>query len=74
VGANIDVVTPECGILVETKHEWERAFRDLYEHPERRVQMGKEARNRVVQNYSLNKNAEVLAGIIRKIEREKDAR
>jgi glycosyltransferase involved in cell wall biosynthesis len=64
VGANIDVVNSECGLLVSTPGEWIEALRLLRDHETIRVNMGKAGRARVVQHYSLHQNLPVLADVI----------
>jgi glycosyltransferase involved in cell wall biosynthesis len=64
VGANADVVTPECGFLARTSSDWERAFEELYDHPEIRYAMGRAGRARVEKHYSLANNAQILASAI----------
>lgn len=65
VGANVDVVTPECGYLAASEQEWVDALRLLRDHPDRRTMMGKAARERVMQHYSLQRNLPLLADILR---------
>ena len=64
VGANVEVVTPECGLLAATPSEWVQALTTLRDQPWKRAKMGQEGRERVVQHYSLHKNLPVLANII----------
>jgi glycosyltransferase involved in cell wall biosynthesis len=66
VGANVDVVGAECGILAATPQEWTEAFRLLRSEPVKRVNMGESGRARVVQHYSLHQNLPVLASVIEK--------
>jgi glycosyltransferase involved in cell wall biosynthesis len=65
VGANVDVVSPDCGYLVSCEQEWVAALRILRDQPERRKTMGEAARTRVVQQYSLLSNLPMLEDIIR---------
>ncbi len=67
VGANIDVVSKECGFLVESRTEWTAALRVLRDQPELRLMMGIAARKRAVTDYSLDKNLPLMAEIIRKV-------
>lgn len=67
VGANVDVVNAECGLLASTPQEWTDAFRLLRDHPATRAKMGEVGRERVVQHYSLHQNLPVLASAICKI-------
>ena len=65
VGANVDVVSPDCGYLASSEQEWVAALRILRDQPERRKTMGEAARTRVVQQYSLHSNLPMLEEIIR---------
>jgi glycosyltransferase involved in cell wall biosynthesis len=65
VGANQDVVTPECGLLVTTPGEWTDALRTLRDRPSLRRQMGDAGRQRVERSYSLDANLPVLAQVLR---------
>ena len=65
VGANVDVVSPDCGYLASSEQEWVAALRILRDQPERRKTMGEAARTRVVQQYSLHSNLPMLEDIIR---------
>jgi glycosyltransferase involved in cell wall biosynthesis len=67
VGANVDVVNAECGLLAATFQEWLDSFRQLRDQPMTRAKMGEAGRTRVMQNYSLHQNLPVLAGVIRQI-------
>lgn len=64
VGANVDVVTPQCGFLVEDAAGWLEAFRVLRDDPLRRAQMGESARLRIEEEYSLKRNLPVLTRVI----------
>lgn len=65
VGANVDVVTAECGLLASTPQGWLDALRLLRDQPAMRSRAGKAARQRVVEHYSLHQNLPVLATLIR---------
>ena len=67
VGANVDVVTPQCGLLVENAAGWLAAFRVLRDDPPLRVQMGKAARSRIVEEYSLARNLPVLISVLKEM-------
>jgi len=67
VGANVDVVKAECGLLASSHREWTDALRLLRDEPASRTQMGEAARSRVVKHYSLHENLPVLAGALMKI-------
>jgi glycosyltransferase involved in cell wall biosynthesis len=64
VGANVDVVNAECGLLASTLQEWIDALRLLRDKPATRAKMGEAGRTRIVQHYSLHQNLPVLAGVI----------
>ncbi len=67
VGANVDVVNDESGLLAATHQEWADALRTLRDQPGKRTEMGQAGRERVVQHYSLHRNLPVLASVIRKV-------
>lgn len=67
VGANIDLVTAECGFLVDTDAQWVDALRQLRDRPLTRRTMGASARKRVEDAYSLESNLPLLANVIRKV-------
>lgn len=56
VGANRDVVTPECGVLADDDTGWLEAFRSLRDAPQLRTRLGDHGRARVVAEYSLAGN------------------
>jgi glycosyltransferase involved in cell wall biosynthesis len=65
VGANKDVLTPECGILAASASEWVEAFRKLRDQPALRQAMGEASRARVESHYSLHQTAPRLEWVIR---------
>ena len=65
VGANMEVVTSECGLLAQTPEEWTDALRVLRDSPSLRQRMGEASRHRVVENYSLHTAVPKLAEVIR---------
>ena len=65
VGANVDVVREDCGLLAATEVEWLEALRNLRDQPKRAAEMGKMGRELVERDYSLRKNLPVLADVIR---------
>lgn len=67
VGANVDVVGVESGLMASSPQEWADALRLLRDQPVKRVEMGQAGRERVVQHYSLHRNLPVLAGVVREI-------
>lgn len=66
VGANIDVVQPDCGFLATGTQAWLDALRFLRDQPGRRQQMGEAGRARVEQNYSLRRNLPIFVDVIHK--------
>ena len=66
VGANVEAVPTECGLLAETPAEWLAAFRRLAADPELRQRMGTAARHWVEQRYSLCSALPVLSGVIQR--------
>jgi glycosyltransferase involved in cell wall biosynthesis len=67
VGANIDVVSSDCGILAKNSIEWISAFRKIRDLPNNRRDLGIAGRKRVKKYYSLEKNFPILEKIIRDI-------
>jgi glycosyltransferase involved in cell wall biosynthesis len=67
VGANVDVVSVECGLLASNDLEWLDALRRLRDEPVTRDEMGKAGRSRVVNHYSLQKKLPILADVIHSI-------
>ena len=64
VGANIDLVNLNCGILAYTSTQWTDAFRFLRDDPKVRTNMGKEGRKKVVKDFSLHQNLPIFADVI----------
>jgi glycosyltransferase involved in cell wall biosynthesis len=67
VGANVDVVNKQSGVLAANAQEWLEAFRLLRDNPAMRLNMGEAGRERVVQHYSLHQNLPKLAGVIHQV-------
>jgi glycosyltransferase involved in cell wall biosynthesis len=67
IGANIDVVSPNGGLLASSPEEWLMALRQLRDSPQLRQAMGRAGRKQVIDNYSLANNLPRLAGIIRSV-------
>jgi glycosyltransferase involved in cell wall biosynthesis len=65
IGANIDLINGGYGLLASTQQDWEKAFRTLRDAPQKRIQLSKAGRARVVANYSLEKNLPILAKLIK---------
>ncbi|MCI5160835.1 MAG: glycosyltransferase [Candidatus Electrothrix sp. AX5] len=69
VGANIDVVQSDCGILVSNEDEWVEALQKMRDQPLLRQRLGTVGRNRIKENYSLQRNIPLLAEILYDISR-----
>jgi glycosyltransferase involved in cell wall biosynthesis len=67
VGANVDVVNAECGLLASSSLEWLNAFRRLRNEPNTRKKMGIAGRNRIEKQYSLTHNLPILSSVISKV-------
>jgi len=65
VGANIKVVSNNCGFLASTREEWLNAFKFIYNNPISALEMGKKGRKKILDNYSLKNNAPILATAIK---------
>lgn len=64
IGANVEVVGKECGLLATTELNWLEAFRALRDQPEYATEMGKAGRERIERDYSLDRNIPVLAEVL----------
>ena len=75
VGGQPELVTPECGILIERStedqeaEEYAKALADLIRQPEKRRQMGINSRKRVEIHFSLEKMGERMIWLIEKSKR-----
>jgi glycosyltransferase involved in cell wall biosynthesis len=67
VGANIELVTKDCGFLVETVSEWVDALRWMRDNRIERHRMGAFGRARVESHYSLTSNLPKLARLVRQV-------
>lgn len=67
VGANIDVVSKDCGLLAGSAEEWVKSLRWLRDNPVARKAIGGFGRSRVVEHYSLGNNLPQLARVIRQV-------
>lgn len=67
VGVNVDIVTPEVGLLARSVEEWMDAIRTLAENPEQRAAMGRAGRARVEQHYARNVVGAKLIGLFKEI-------
>lgn len=64
VGANVDAVPKECGLLAESPEEWLAAFRRLAADLSLRLRMGRAARHWVEKRYSQRSALPLLTGVI----------
>ncbi len=64
VGANVEAVPAECGLLADSPAEWLAAFRQLAADPELCHRMGTAAHHWVEKHYSLLSALPVLTGVI----------
>jgi len=64
VGANVEAVPPDCGLLAESPEQSLAAFRQLAADPELRQRMGTAARHWVEQHYSLRSALPILTDAI----------
>jgi|APSaa5957512576_1039674.scaffolds.fasta_scaffold01114_9 glycosyltransferase involved in cell wall biosynthesis len=64
VGANCTVVDSGSGLFADSPESWINAFRYMSENSERRKQMGRHARKRIIDNYSIPCNTPILEEII----------
>jgi glycosyltransferase involved in cell wall biosynthesis len=67
VGANIDVVSKDCGLLAGSSEEWLESLRWFRDNPVSRKKIGALGRERVVKHYSLGNNLPQLAAVIRQV-------
>lgn len=65
VGANVETVPPECGVLAGSPSEWVGAFRQMAADPDLRARLGAAARRWVEQRYSLRYALPLLEGVIK---------
>jgi glycosyltransferase involved in cell wall biosynthesis len=66
VGANVEAVPPECGLLAESPEQWLAAFRQLAADPALRARLGVAGRRWVEERYSLRSALPVLEGVIQR--------
>jgi glycosyltransferase involved in cell wall biosynthesis len=67
VGANVNVVNNDSGVLASNAQEWYEAFRLLRDNFTMRINMGEAGRDRVVHHYSLQQYLPKLAGVIHQV-------
>ena len=64
VGANVEAVPADCGLLAESSAEWLAAFRKLAD-PALRARLGAAGSRWVKERYSLRSALPVMEGVIR---------
>ncbi len=65
VGVNMDIVDHNLnGYLCDTPQDWENAFIRLLENPQLRAQMGRQARLKIENNYSVKANKNNFMGLL----------
>lgn len=67
VGANVDVVNSDCGVLVDGSDSWVSAIRLMRDDDLARNAMSLACRRRAVESYSLDGAVPKLAGVIRSV-------
>lgn len=67
VGANMDIISADCGFLATTSEDWLKAMRILRDDPTLRVRMGAYGRRIVEQGYSLQVALPVMAATIKSV-------
>jgi glycosyltransferase involved in cell wall biosynthesis len=67
VGANLEVVTSECGLLARSSDEWLAGLRTLRDSPALRFRLGEAGRQRIEEHYSLHTALPKLAEVIRHV-------
>lgn len=66
VGANREVITHgENGLLASSTSEWIAGINSLVEHPDLRARLGVAGRRRVDEAYSMERSADLFAGVVR---------
>lgn len=66
VGANLDVLQQGGGFAVKSTQEWLQALRQLRDMPEERKRIGQQARENIVENYSLEPAVQRLSELLRR--------
>jgi glycosyltransferase involved in cell wall biosynthesis len=69
VGANIDVVTPDCGFLAASEDDWVQALESLRADAGLARRLGVAGRLRVEKNYSLGSASPVLVNLMKSVAR-----
>jgi glycosyltransferase involved in cell wall biosynthesis len=70
VGANIDVVSKDCGYLVDNDLMWLDALRSLRDNASLRASLGKQGRKIVIKSYSLKSKSPILIKAIKNLSRK----
>ncbi|MEW6180631.1 MAG: glycosyltransferase [Chloroflexota bacterium] len=79
VGGQTELVTPECGFLVEVCEEqtqieeYQRILNELIENPELRQSMGQRARQRIQERFTLEGMGNYMIHVLEEVIREQDA-
>ena len=66
VGANVDVVPSDCGLLADSSSQWLSALRKLADDSALRLLLGAGARRWVEKHFSLSSALPVFAGVIQR--------
>lgn len=65
VGINAEVVQDgRCGLVAENIDDFYNKIKFLYENPEKRAEMGKRARERIVNNYSVDNAVKMMENLL----------
>jgi len=64
VGANSDVVIPECGFLATDDDDWLGALQELCLQPDLRTKMGLAGRDRVLSDFSLQRSFPLMRDLL----------
>lgn len=67
IGANCDVISPECGFLAASDEEWLDAFRFIRDNPSIADSMGEVGRARVASKYSLRSQLPTVERVLRSV-------
>lgn len=67
VGANLEIVSKECGLIVDSSDEWERAFMYFIENPDQIIKLGEVGRQRAVLKFSIMTNLSIITKSIKQV-------
>ena len=67
IGANVEVVDHGSGFLADSEDEWLNAFRSLRDDADLRLEMGRQARQHIEKDYSLQAYAKVFSDTVNSI-------